>query len=353
MEKTTISLCMIVKDEERHIGRCLNSVGNFFDEIIIVDTGSKDKTVSVCKKFTDKIFNFQWVDDFSKARNFSFSKATCDYIMWLDADDVIEKESLKKLFLWKQQQKTADCYYMPYHLTDSDGNTIVLVYMRERILKRSFGAQWKEPVHEYLDTKNAIIANLDCAVTHKKIGTSSGSRNLDIYRKNIRNGVELTPRGTYYYARELFYNKCYRESITMIDAYLSMEGWIEDKLAACIIAYNCYSSLNMIDKGIEYILKSFTLDEPRGEAVCILGEYFFNKNNYKIALYWYNLAINLNPNNHKGFKNLNFYNYIPLIQSAVCYYRLGNNTLFKEFNERAAKFNSDSKSVENNRNYYK
>ena len=92
-----ISLCMIVKNEAPRIERVLNSVKDFADEIIIVDTGSNDNTKELASKFTDKIYDFEWVDDFSRARNFSFSKANGEYIMWLDADDFIPKEELEKL----------------------------------------------------------------------------------------------------------------------------------------------------------------------------------------------------------------------------------------------------------------
>ena len=84
-----ISVCMIVKNEEEVLARCLACVTSFADEIIVVDTGSTDKTKAIAADFTDKIYDFAWCDDFSKARNYSFSKATQDFIMWLDADDVI------------------------------------------------------------------------------------------------------------------------------------------------------------------------------------------------------------------------------------------------------------------------
>lgn len=100
----TISLCMIVKDEEDVIGRCLDCVKDIMDEIIIVDTGSTDRTKEIVSAYTSNIYDFEWIDDFSAARNYSFSKATKDYIMWLDADDVllskdiIKLKNLKKLF---------------------------------------------------------------------------------------------------------------------------------------------------------------------------------------------------------------------------------------------------------------
>ena len=91
----TWSLCMIVKNEENNIENCLNSVKNLFDEIIIVDTGSTDRTKEVVGKHTNKVYDFKWIDNFSAARNFAFSKASKDYIMWLDADDIVKKMIIK------------------------------------------------------------------------------------------------------------------------------------------------------------------------------------------------------------------------------------------------------------------
>jgi glycosyltransferase involved in cell wall biosynthesis len=92
-----ISLCMIVKNEENFLERCINSVKDFVDEIIIVDTGSTDKTKEIARKFTDKIYDFEWNNDFSKARNFSLSKATKDWIFVLDADEIVDKENIQKI----------------------------------------------------------------------------------------------------------------------------------------------------------------------------------------------------------------------------------------------------------------
>ncbi len=92
----TISLCMIVKNEEKVLARCLESVKDIVDEIIIVDTGSTDKTKEIAYRYTQNVYDFEWIHDFSAARNYSFSKATKDYQMWLDADDIITEENRKK-----------------------------------------------------------------------------------------------------------------------------------------------------------------------------------------------------------------------------------------------------------------
>jgi glycosyltransferase involved in cell wall biosynthesis len=93
----TLSLCMIVKNEEKFLPMCLESVKDYVDEIIIVDTGSTDKTVEIAGKYGAKIYNHPWENSFSKARNYSLKYATCDWILILDADEEIDKEDTHKL----------------------------------------------------------------------------------------------------------------------------------------------------------------------------------------------------------------------------------------------------------------
>ncbi|WP_254438492.1 glycosyltransferase family 2 protein [Paenibacillus sp. DCT19] len=99
----TISLCMIVKNEERTLARCLDSVSGIVDEIIIVDTGSSDRTMDVAAQYTDQVYTYEWQDDFAAARNYSFEQATQEYILWLDADDVLLPGDQAKLRTLKEQ----------------------------------------------------------------------------------------------------------------------------------------------------------------------------------------------------------------------------------------------------------
>ena len=76
----TISVCMIVKNEEAQLAACLDSLKPIADEIIVVDTGSSDSTKEIAARYTDRIYDFPWIDDFAAARNFAFSKAKMEYI---------------------------------------------------------------------------------------------------------------------------------------------------------------------------------------------------------------------------------------------------------------------------------
>ena len=93
----SVSLTMIVKNEQENLPTCLASVEGIFDEIVVVDTGSTDRTKEIAREFGAKVFDFEWIDNFAAARNEALSHATGDYAFWLDADDVVEPEQREKL----------------------------------------------------------------------------------------------------------------------------------------------------------------------------------------------------------------------------------------------------------------
>ncbi len=92
-----LSLCMIVRDNEDTIAACLDSIYPWVDEIIIVDTGSKDRTPDICRRFGARMFEFPWCDDFSAARNVSLQYARGEWIFWMDSDDIISEEQGRRL----------------------------------------------------------------------------------------------------------------------------------------------------------------------------------------------------------------------------------------------------------------
>lgn len=241
---STISLCMIVKNEERHIARCLDSVAGLVDEIIIVDTGSTDRTVEIASNYTSKIFSYQWKDDFSDARNNSFSKASMDYCMWMDADDILETVERDKFLQLKQSLSAeVDIVMMKYHtLFDEEGRPS-FTYFRERWIRNSAQYRWVGAVHEVIPPNGKVIYS-DIAISHKKIGSGNPNRNLRIYQKMIADGKTLEPRHQYYYGRELYYHKQYEEAVSVLEQFLcTKEGWIENKIEACSVCAACYLQL--------------------------------------------------------------------------------------------------------------
>ena len=153
----TISLCMIVKNEGAHLETCLTSVADIVDEIIVVDTGSSDATKEIARRFTDRVLDFVWVDDFSKARNYAFDQATMDYIFWLDADDVLlEPDRAKMKQLKEALTPSTDCVMMKYNTGFDNSGHVTFSFFRERLVRRALKCRWHDPVHEYL----AVYGNI-------------------------------------------------------------------------------------------------------------------------------------------------------------------------------------------------
>lgn len=351
----TISLCMIVKNEEDVIARCLDSIKDIVDEIIIVDTGSSDNTKEIVKEYTDNIFDFEWIDDFSAARNYSFSKATKDFILWLDADDVILEKDREKFKQLKQGlNHSVGVVMMKYNVGFDKHGNVTLSYFRERLVNRINNCQWQEPVHEYLELKGNIIET-DICITHKKEHMSAEGRNLTIYEKAIASGKDLTPRGLYYYARELFYNERYADAVKYFNKFLDTErGWIEDNINACCILSICYDYIGDKKNILKTLLKSFEYDAPRPEPCCRIGDYYFNNGDYKRAISWYKIALNLEkPTDGWGFIYHDYWGYIPCMQLCVCYDKLGNIEEAMKYNDKAAEYKPNDISVDHNRNYFK
>ena len=337
----SISLCMIVKDEEETLGRCLNSIHDLVDEIVIIDTGSTDKTKEIASKFTDKIYDFKWCDDFSKARNYSFSKASKEYILWLDADDVIlEKDRVKFKYLKENLDNTYDIVMFKYDLNLDEHGIPALSYYRERLLKRKNNYIWKSPIHEVIELKGKILRE-DISVTHKKEKVHDPNRNLKIFEKMIKNNITLDSRQTFYYARELYYNGEYDKSVIYFNKFLDDEnGWIENKISACLDLYNLF--------------RSFKFDIPRAEICCNIANYFLNNNNYNVAIFWYKEAsIKIYDVSKGGFYIKDCYNFIPYIGLCICYDKLGYHEIANYYNELAGSIKPNDKSYIHNFKYFK
>lgn len=350
----TISLCIIVKNEEEVLGRCLDSIKQVVDEIIIVDTGSTDKTKDVARRYTDKIYDFIWVDDFSAARNFAFEKATKDYIFWMDADDILLPDDIDKFKKLRYELTwDTDVVMMLYNTGFDEQGRTVFSYYRERLSKRSCKFKWQEPVHEYLQTGGKII-NATVCITHAKNKEKINSRNLEIYENLINKGEKLSPRGNYYYARELKDNKRYEDAITMFSQFLELGlGWVEDNITACSELARCYQLTNNSRKALDALMHSFYYDTPRAEQCCQIGYYFKEQNKYRQAAFWFELALKINkPNDSWGFYQEDCWGFIPNIECSVCYDKLEDYEKAEQFNDNAALIKPDAPSVLYNKKYF-
>lgn len=324
----TISLCMIVKDEEQTLPRCLDSIGDIADETIIVDTGSADRTKEIALRYTKQVLDFEWIDDFAAARNFAFSHATKDYIFWLDADDVLMPEEREKVLRLKQSlQPDADAVTMPYHCAFDESGNVTLRLRRYRLVKREKNFRWFSPVHEDLDVAGTIVHS-DVAITHKQVHGAT-TRNLAIYENLMRQGRELSSRDRLHYAMELHTARRYEQAIDFYLAYVEQaETPALYKFFACEKLADCYHHLGERDNELVYTLKSFAYGIPHPQLCCRMGAHFLQNNEFRKALFWYKLAAD-HPEQEESWISDDYPSrtWLPHSQLAYCYYVLEENEL--------------------------
>lgn len=350
----TISLCMIVRNEEDVLARCLDSVKGLVDEIVLVDTGSIDGTKAMAARYTHDVYDFKWVDDFGAARNYSFSKATMEFQMWLDADDVMEEADRDEFLHMKSELGTeTDVVMLPYHVAFDQEGKPTMTYYRERLLRRSRGFVWQGAVHEVITPAGAIRYG-KAAVCHRKLHPSDPDRNLNIYEAiKEREGI-TDPRNQFYYGRELYYHKRYEEAAHVFQAFL-LEGlgWIENNIYACLNLSECLENLGNREAALMALFKSFRYDLPRPELCCALGNWFLEEAGRNAdantdtttpsdvtllnqAIYWY-LRAKEGEEDPKGggFVNPDCSGFLPDIQLCVCYDRLGDREEAIKYHELA------------------
>ncbi len=185
-----ISLCLIVKDEEKTLAKCVMSYAGLFDELVIVDTGSSDGTKQIARKLGAAIYDFTWHNDFSAARNFCLSKVKMPWVMMVDADDFIKPEVRDRLHLFlKKISADIDIICLPY-LFPTESNSSVVIY-KPRLWKTAIGLKYRLPVHEYLELKpgSLKIIRFDAPIVHgrnPKNYKKSLGRNLKILEEEIK-----------------------------------------------------------------------------------------------------------------------------------------------------------------------
>lgn len=346
---------MIVKNEEKTLGRCLSCIQEAMDEIIIVDTGSTDLTKKIAEKYTEKIYDFKWNDDFSAARNFAFSLGTMDYLMWLDADDVISEESIKKIIHLKNQDMDyADMVMMPYIVSFDENGNGTFSYFRERIVKNSGAYKFLGRVHEVIPLSGNVLY-IDSPIEHRKNKKGDSIRNLRIYESMERKGEVLEPRALYYYGRELLFHGKYEKGASIFEKFLEMpEGWIENKIDATRQLAQCRYGLGQEDLALSSLLKALEYDVPRGETCCDLGRHFMDRGRYEQAVYWFLQALEAKKDYKSGaFIQEDCYGFLPCIWLCICYDKIGNRKLAEFYNEQAGKYKPNSGYYMANKQYFR
>lgn len=277
MKNPTLSAVLIVKDEEDIIEKALLSVKDF-DEIVVVDTGSTDSTIEIAKKYTDKIYHFEWVKDFSAARNYGIEKSTCDWIYSIDADH----ELLSTVELVRDEAQKAEILgHKTAFVQSLSGKDDVHKHWREVLYKNDPEVRWTGAVHEVLHPvtthRSLVVRRCGYSKNHYK----EPDRNLDILLNS-----PMTPRTKFYLGREYFEKKKYDESIRWMNEYLQEGKWIPEISEAWLVKARSHWFMNQGEMARESCLQAIKSNPDFKEALIFMGNIHYEPWTSK----WHNLA---------------------------------------------------------------
>ncbi|MCP4268484.1 MAG: glycosyltransferase [Candidatus Brocadiaceae bacterium] len=296
----TLSLCMIVKDEEKLLPTCLESIRNHVDEIIVVDTGSTDRTVEIATAYNARTYYHPWENSFSKARNFSLKYATCDWILILDADEEIDENDatrLKPLL----RKSNADLIYLQV-LDKTLEDKIVSISNSERLFRNHLGIQYEGIVHNSLkyncstEIANGIKIfhygyNLDEEKMERKLVRTS-----TLLREQIKNDP-LNPMPHHFLAIAFSsrnkYDECIDEALQAIKLFELKNINTNVMLLTCYTVSVAYYNKNDLVNAEDYALKAINLYSDYLDGYFILSSIYMRLKDYDKCVYVTNRYLDL------------------------------------------------------------
>ncbi|KPU44668.1 SPBc2 prophage-derived glycosyltransferase SunS [Oxobacter pfennigii] len=284
----SISACMIVKNEEDNIERCINSYKDIVNEIIVVDTGSTDRTVDIAKKNGCKVFFYKWDNDFASAKNYAIKEAKGDWIIFLDADEYFDYQLSQNIpQILESADENVDGLACTMINIDKNGD-IIDETIHLRIFRNKKQISYKNKIHE-------VLSKLSGTIEAKKVERNA----LVIYhtgydrdfmkikgKRNLKLLLEQEEKGQFDYRTAYYISEC----------YYAMEQYeqAEEYSKAAIEKSNNEPFFSLIKMYQNLLYSMFTLERPEREIKQYIDE-SKDKFSYHPACYffdaWYNINI--------------------------------------------------------------
>lgn len=287
----TISVCMIVKNEEKNLDRCLGSLTGIADEIIVVDTGSTDGTKDVAYKYTDKVCDYTWNGNFADARNYAFSMATCDYIYSADADEELDDLNQDRFRQLKRAMLPEIDVVQMYYCNQLENNTIYSFdrELRPKLYKRLREPVWDGNIHEAVRL-TPVIYDSEIEIIHRP-GPGHAGRDLAAFRNMIDAQGRLDERLCEIYAKEL-YIAGEEDDLRAAAGYFVRECEEEGLSAEALtrdfaIAARCLRIMEDIPGFMKYVLRAAAGELMSSEMCVEIAAYYEGLGDIDEARMWY------------------------------------------------------------------
>lgn len=262
-----LSVSMIVRDEESCLGACLATVAGA-DEIVVVDTGSTDRTKEIAAAHGAQLHDFEWCDDFAAARNFSMSKCTGDWVIILDADEEIADGGVECIrdAIERAARGTEAIAVWCESMRGEEGHWAV------RVVRRGPGVFWRGAIHNYLTvTEDERCHRVRIRYGYSEAHKRDPDRALRILTKVVREDP-TAGRERYYLAREFWYRKQYDRAIAWYRAYLQRATWGPEVADAWLMMARCHWMSNRGAEARVCCLRAIGVNPQFREALLLMAE---------------------------------------------------------------------------------
>ncbi|WP_134683499.1 glycosyltransferase family 2 protein [Brevibacillus migulae] len=305
-----ISACVITKNEERNLPRCLDSVKDIVSEIIVVDTGSTDKTVDIALSYHATVLFFEWVNDFAQARNYALEHATGDWIIFLDADEYFSPDTvpLIKQQILEAEENNAEGIAALMLNFEQVSKQVINTMLHVRIFKKAPYIKYVGAIHERIENVNEKMRvhyaheviqiihtgySIDTVVNKQK-----SDRNLEILYKELENKPESSDL-CFYIAESLMVKGEYEKALEYANRMLcynnsSLMGIYEKNYLNIL---SCMLKLQRSEKEIVQIIKDAIAKYPGfPDFYIFLGDFYKAASRYEDAIEVYQTGLNLLDN---------------------------------------------------------
>ena len=326
---------MIVKNEEEILYKCLDSAKNIAQEIVVVDTGSIDKTKEIALQYTDKVYDFSWCNDFSKARNFSISKASNDWILILDADEVITEFDVKDIenFCNKNNNNIIGRLKIINKYEDEQGSKKYIERVNRIFNKNYF--TYAGIIHEQIVLKSKekySIQNINLVVEHigysKEVlnRTNKIERNIELLKKSIERDSK-DPYLHYQLGKGYFMGKNYINAYNAFKQALPLVNNFTYEYAEDLVESYGYTliHLNLFKEALNLLeYEKYYKNSP--DFLFLLGFIYMNNNSFQKAAETFLKCTDFKEGRMEGITS-----FLPLYNIGVIFECLG-------FKEEAIKY---------------
>lgn len=294
----TVSVALIVRNEERSLARCLDSIAGAVDEIVVVDTGSIDATKEIARRYTKSVFDFTWRDDFSAARQYAFDQAKGDWVAWIDADDVVRNAGGIRPLVATAPPDVGG-FYWRYDCDRDDWGNAVCEFWRERCVRNNGSFHWEGRVHEVLVQQwpCKLLRSNAVTVEHHRdhsLSTQKLRRNLEILESeydDLREANQTpSPRLLLYLGNEYASTGEGQKALSFYKQYLHRAGWDDERYLVQTRVAQLYRCQGRYEQAINADLQALKVCPHWPQAYFGLAESYYYQRDWHRVVHWTELG---------------------------------------------------------------